>query len=63
MKTELTDNNGTPVQPLCMRCEYGQCNRTDGKDYPRPKQLSAKGWEDEPIFLCDDHAKEMKLKL
>lgn len=45
--------------PLRMTCEYGSCNRHIGKDY---KRNETKGWwSKEPIFLCDDHAAEMKL--
>jgi len=48
-------------QQLSMTCEYGSCNRKNGKDYIRPKGFT-KGWDGEPIFLCEDHAKELKLK-
>lgn len=53
MKTEQND-------PIGMLCEYGKCQRK-GNDYVRPSYLSEKGWEDEPIYLCDDHAKELKV--
>lgn len=45
---------------LQMSCEYGNCQRK-GRDYIRPKHFEEKGWEDEPIFLCEDHAKELKV--
>lgn len=43
-----------------MTCEYASCNRS-GRDYIRPKHLDEKGWEGEPIYLCEDHAKELKV--
>ena len=52
--------NGKPAQALGMTCEYGNCKR-NGRDYQRPKGKDS-GWDDEPIYLCEDHAKELKVK-
>ena len=56
--------NGVPVekcQPMGMVCEYNNCNRTDGKDYTRPSEMKENdGWDNEPVFLCELHASEMK---
>lgn len=38
-----------------MRCEYEKCNKEGGTDYYRLESEKEKGWEDEPIFLCDEH--------
>ncbi len=40
-----------------MICEHKNCKSEIGKDYVRLPAEQAKGWEDEPIFLCDKHAK------
>jgi len=45
--------------PIGMQCEYGNCKRK-GADYIKPKHLKEKGWEDEPIYLCEYHANELK---
>lgn len=42
------------AQPMVMACEVIGCTSTEGNDYKRKK--AAKGWEDEPIFLCDEHS-------
>lgn len=42
-----------------MTCEYEGCNSQDGKDYNRIGNHIVKGWEKEPIFLCDEHSNGM----
>jgi hypothetical protein len=42
---------------LKMTCEHPKCKSENGQDYFRLKHEQEKGWEDEPIFLCDEHAK------
>lgn len=40
-----------------MICEHENCKSEIGKDYVRLPAEQSKGWEEEPIFLCDNHAK------
>ena len=40
-----------------MTCEHQACNSGNGRDYFRLKYEQEKGWENEPIFLCDEHSK------
>jgi hypothetical protein len=48
-------------EPIGMECEYGNCNRS-GRDYIRPNHLhNHDGWDDEPFYLCEYHAKELKV--
>lgn len=42
---------------IFMTCEYGNCRSNQGMDYKRLAEEKESGWEDEPIFLCDEHAK------
>jgi hypothetical protein len=45
------------IAPLKMTCEHGNCQSQVGRDYKRlPGEIEA-GWEDEPIFLCEEHSK------
>jgi len=44
-----------------MRCEYNGCNSNDGSDYKRLPYEKEMGWEDEPIFLCDEHAQDRNI--
>lgn len=56
---EITDQNGNAVQPMGMTCEANECTRQHGADYKRKN--ASKGWEDEPIYLCEEHAKGYEL--
>lgn len=40
-----------------MICEFKGCTKTKGMDYIRIGKEREKGWEDEPIYLCDEHSK------
>lgn len=42
---------------ISMTCEYENCRSNQGMDYKRLADEKESGWEDEPIFLCDEHAK------
>lgn len=55
----ITQQNGEQAQPMGMTCEANGCNRNHGADYRRKK--APKGWEDEPIFLCEEHSKGYEL--
>lgn len=52
---QTPDGNWVPAVELPMQCEHGLCNNDGGKEYHRKKTI--KGWEGEPIFLCDQHSK------
>lgn len=52
---DIIEDNQIP-----MTCEHGNCTKTKGKDYVRVGKEREKGWEDEPIYLCDKHAKNRK---
>lgn len=39
-----------------MTCEYERCNCQEGGNYKRLPAEQEPGWEDEPIFLCKEHA-------
>lgn len=45
------------MKPIAMTCEHSGCGSTEGADYTRLPHEQEPGWEDEPIFLCDEHAK------
>lgn len=49
-----------PGKSIPMQCEYGNCKR-NGYDYVRPPHLAEPGWDNEPIYLCADHARELKV--
>lgn len=53
-----TITGGTPIK---MQCEYGNCSCTNGQDYINPKP--EKGWEGEPVFLCEEHAQKLNYLL
>jgi hypothetical protein len=54
---KITDNgNLIEDNQIPMTCEFNGCTKTRGKDYNRTAEEKAKGWEDEPIYLCDEHA-------
>lgn len=55
----ITTNNGEQAQPIGMMCEAPNCNKSHGADYKRKK--APKGWEDEPIYLSEEHAKGYEL--
>lgn len=45
-----------PAIPEKMTCEFGDCTCTVGRDYVRNENDDTEdGWEDEPIYLCDEH--------
>ena len=46
-----------PAPPIGMKCEHKNCKFSIGKDYIRLPEEFIKGWENEPIFLCDEHSK------
>jgi hypothetical protein len=45
------------IGSLKMTCECGDCQSHTGMDYKRLPSEIESGWEEEPIFLCVDHAK------
>ena len=53
--TQDDKGNYLPAKSLEMTCEHNGCESTIGKDYIRNE--IEPGWENEPIFLCDKHAK------
>ncbi len=50
--------HGFPAEPIGMKCEHPGCNENKGQDYHRIGEERVQGWEDEPIWLCDEHKGE-----
>lgn len=46
-----------PAISTGMICEYDDCSEHNGLDYKRLPEETEPGWEDEPIFLCEKHAR------
>lgn len=46
-----------PAIAIGMKCEYNDCSEHNGLDYKRLPEETEPGWEDEPIFLCEKHAR------
>jgi hypothetical protein len=44
-----------------MRCEHPNCTNTVGKDYKILPSETEDEWDDEPIFLCDEHSEGREL--
>lgn len=60
------DNNGElqefmPATPIGMACEHKGCTNTIGKDYKRIPSEIEDGWDNEPIFLCEEHSEGREL--
>lgn len=41
--------------PIGMICEHPECKNTFGRDYIRNDKKND-GWDEEPIFLCEQHS-------
>jgi len=57
------DGKYVPAQPLGLCCEFGEakqngtCTCGAGNWYKRlDNDKDGSSWDDEPIFLCDEHA-------
>jgi hypothetical protein len=50
-----------PATPIAMCCEHHNCTEQKGNDYKRLPSEEEIGWEDEPIFLCDEHGENREL--
>lgn len=58
---EVNDNGEILEEgELRMACEVMGCTRSKGRDYVRVGKERLPGWEEEPIFLCAEHAGERR---
>ena len=59
--TQDENGNWVPAKEMEMMCENENCKSTNGKDYVRKGEYSCEGWNDEPVYLCDEHGKGFEL--
>lgn len=50
------DSENIQGNSIFLTCEYFGCNSNAGMDYKRLPEEKSPGWEDEPIYLCDQHS-------
>ena len=60
-QVEITMQEIWAATPIGIQCEHKNCGNTIGKDYKRLPSEIEDGWEDEPIFLCEEHSKDREL--